>query len=43
MSSSERAARFVHEAGHSYLRRRAIVDAVPDDLLRGPVHRPPTR
>jgi len=28
-------ARLVHEAGHSYLRRRAIVDAVPDDVLRG--------
>jgi hypothetical protein len=24
----------VHEAGHDYRRRRAIVDAVPDDLLR---------
>ena len=25
----------VHEAGHEYRRRRALVDAVPDALLRG--------
>jgi hypothetical protein len=25
----------VHEAGHDYRRRRALVDAVPDALLRG--------
>jgi hypothetical protein len=24
----------VHEASHSYVRRRAVVDSVPDDLLR---------
>jgi hypothetical protein len=24
----------VHEAAHSYRRRRAVVDAVPDSLLR---------
>jgi hypothetical protein len=24
----------VHEAGHSYTRRRAVVDSVPDDVLR---------
>jgi hypothetical protein len=23
----------VHEAAHSYINRRALVDAVPDDLL----------
>jgi hypothetical protein len=26
--------RLVQDAGHSYLRRRAVVDAVPDDVLR---------
>ena len=30
-------ARLVHEAGHLYVRRRAIVDAVPEALLRSPV------
>jgi hypothetical protein len=28
--------RLVQDAGHSYLRRRAIVDAVPDTALRAP-------
>ena len=27
-------ARLVHDAAHSYPSRRALVDAVPDDLLR---------
>jgi hypothetical protein len=27
-------ARLVHEASHSYIRRRALVDAVPESLLR---------
>jgi hypothetical protein len=26
--------RLVHDAGHAYAKRRALVDAVPDDLLR---------
>ncbi len=26
--------RLVHEASHSYYRRRAVVDSVPDDVLR---------
>ena len=30
----EKRARLVHEASHSYIRRRALVDAVPDTLLR---------
>lgn len=29
-------ARLVHEAGHLYVRRRALVDAVPDALLLAP-------
>ena len=29
-------ARAVHDAAHHYPSRRAIVDSVPDDLLRGP-------
>jgi hypothetical protein len=31
---AEQRALMVNEAGHSYPRRRAIVDSVPDDLLR---------
>jgi hypothetical protein len=31
----------VHEAGHSYRRRRALVDAVPDSLLRSPTAQAP--
>ena len=31
-----RAPLLVHEAGHSYYRRRAIVEAVPEALLRRP-------
>ena len=30
----EKRSRLVHEASHSYIRRRALVDAVPDTLLR---------
>jgi hypothetical protein len=30
----EKRARLVHEASHSYIRRRALVDAVPESLLR---------
>jgi hypothetical protein len=34
-SADERArAQLVHEAGHSYIRRRAIVESVPEALLR---------
>jgi hypothetical protein len=31
----EARSRLVHEAGHSYTRRRALVASVPEDLLRG--------
>jgi hypothetical protein len=30
----DKRARLVHEASHSYIRRRALVDAVPEELLR---------
>jgi len=33
---AEQRAAVVHEASHSYPRRRAFVDSVPDELLRGP-------
>jgi hypothetical protein len=33
-SFSRTRAHLVHEAAHDYLRRRTLVDAVPDDLLR---------
>jgi hypothetical protein len=28
--------RLVHDASHDYLRRRAVVDSVPDDVVRAP-------
>jgi hypothetical protein len=31
---AEERARLVHDAAHSYVRRREVVDAVPDELLR---------